>query len=513
MPKDGNAKSRNAGLSEGPSGRQSPKLSTGFALMSLVPILLTLYLVSQPTEGVPQPFSGRQGIILGMMIASAISGFLFIKSELARVLEDVVRQANEHAGGDLKEHLREISDDEISRISSSIEQITSRFEAGHDQKEETRKRFREGLGRLAEAMRTARDADRLVELLTDAVQDAVAAKTAYFVGVDEESGDFVTMYAVGECAEQVRYKRIPLGEGVPGQAARERAPLLLHDLNAAGRAGLGLTKAPTSTIAGPIHLGETLFGVLILHDPQDEGRFDEDDVAVVASMASFAAASLGQRERASRLERSFDELIRTFAVAIEQRDPYSRGHAERVALYCEEMARSLKLDEETIRNLRRAALLHGVGRVTLSDAMLRKEERFSGEDLDRFRAYAAKSEEIIREVEALAPVCHMVRHHLERADGTGPDGLQADAIPLTTHILAVANAFDAMTSDRSFRKAESLKEAFRRLKAGSGRAYDPRAVQALTGLDPAILKGTSPGGNGGGGAVKGQGAASISVME
>jgi HD-GYP domain-containing protein (c-di-GMP phosphodiesterase class II) len=476
--------------------------------MSLVPILLTMYMVSQPTPGAPDPLAGRQGIILGLMIASAISGFLFIKTELGRVFQDVVRQANEHASGDLKDRLREISNDEISRISGTIEQITSRLEGAPDAASgEARKRFRDGLGRLAEAIRSASDAERLVELLTDAVQEAVAARTAYFVGVDEENGDFVTMYARGSAAEEVKYKRIPLGEGVPGLAARERGPLLLHDLDAKGKAGLGLKTAPTSTIAAPIHLGETLFGVLILHDREDGARFADDDVAAVASMAVLAAVSLGQWRRATAVEESFDRLVRAFSRAIEQRDPYARGHADRVAIYCEEMARSLKLDEETIRNLRRAALLHGVGRITLSDALLRKEERLTGEELDRFRSYAAKSEDLIRDVPVLAPVCPMVRHHLETADGSGPEGLRGDAIPLTTHILIVANAFDAMTSDRSYRQAESLKDAFRRLKSGMGRQYDARAAQALMGLDASILKGAS------GSTVKGQGAASISVRD
>lgn len=510
---NGEKRNRPAEESRAGGAKQSPKLSTGFALMSLVPILLTLYMVSQPTPGTPDPLAGRQGITLGLMIASAISGFLFIKTELARVFQDAVLQAGERASGDLKDRLREISNDEITRISGTIEQITSRLETGSDTSGESRRRFRDGLGRLAEAIRAARDAERLVELLTEAVKEAVAARTAYFVGVDEETGDFVTMYAAGHAAEEVKYRRVPLGEGVPGLAARERGPLLLHDLDAKGKAGLGLKTAPRSTIAAPIHLGETLFGVLILHDREDGERFGDDDVAAVASMSILAAVSLGQWRRATDLEDSFDRLVKAFSRAIEQRDPYARGHADRVALYCEEMARLLKLDEETIRNLRRAALLHGVGRITLSDALLRNEERLSGEELERFRSYAARSEEILKDVPALAPVWPMVRHHLEMADGSGPEGLQADAIPLTTHILIVANAFDAMTSDRSYRKAESLKDAFQRLKSGSGRQYDARAAKALMGLDPAILRGTSAGAGSGAGGVKGQGAASISVME
>ncbi|HMB69687.1 MAG TPA: HD domain-containing phosphohydrolase, partial [bacterium] len=484
-----------------------------FALMSLVPILLTLYLVSQPADALPEPLAGRQGIILGLMIASAISGFLFIKSELGRVFQEAVLRASQSTSDEFKDRIREISTDEISRISGTIEQITSRLETGSDSSGVERKRFRDGVGRLADAIRSARDVERLVELLTDAVREGVAAKTAYFVGVDEENGDFVTTYATGEAADEVKYRRVPLGEGVPGLAARERGPLLLHDLDAKGKAGLGLKTAPISTLAGPIHLGDTLFGVLILHDREDGTRFTEDDMAAVHSMTALAAVSLGQWRRMTELEESFDNLVRAFSRAIEQRDPYARGHADRVALYCEEMARALKLDEETIRNLRRAALLHGVGRITLSDALLRKEERLSGEELERFRSYAAKTEEFLRDVPVLGPVCPMVRHHLEMADGSGPEGLQGDAIPLTTHILIVANAFDAMTSDRSYRQAEPLKDAFKRIKDGLGKQYDARAAKALMSLDPAILKGAAPGTGKGAGAVKGQGAASISVMD
>lgn len=492
--------------------KRTPSMSAGFALMSLVPILLSLYLMSQP-GGSAEPLRGRQGIILGLMVAAAISGFLFIKSELGRTLRDVVAAASQNASGDLRNQLREISKGEISRIAGTIEQLAARFDNESEQAEGVRARLRLGLSRLAEALQASRDTARFVELFTEAAREAADAKTAYFVGVDEEAGDFVTLHATGAAAAEVQNRRIPLGEGVPGLAARERGPLLLHDLDSKGRAGLGLSVAPKSTIAAPLHVGESLQGVLILHDRAGADAFGEDDVTIIASLCTLGAGVMGERRAAQSLEESLDHLIRSFAEAIEGRDPYFRGHSARVAIYCEEIAKALKLDDETIRQLRWAAYLHGIGRVHLPETLLRREDRLSEDELEHVRSYPARGEEIIRDVPSLAAVAPMVRHHLERVDGQGrPDGIKGEDIPLTTHILMVANAFDAMTSDRAWRQANSLAEAFRRLQLGAGKLYDKRVVKALLEVDPKVLK-TPTAARSDAEAVKGQGAASISVME
>jgi polar amino acid transport system substrate-binding protein len=270
---------------------------------------------------------------------------------------------------------------------------------------------------------------------------------------------------------------------------------------------------PESTLAAPLFHGETLHGVLVVHDRKKGGKFTDDDLSVVTNLTSLITAALGQQEAQMRLEDSLDAVLRSFAETIESRDPYSRGHTARVARYCEEMARSLRLDEDTIRLLRRAALLHDIGKVNVPESVLKKDGRFTDEELEHVRTHPTHAEQIVRAVPQLVSLAPMIRHHHERCDGSGyPDGLSGDDLPLTTHILIVANAFDVMTSDRSYRKAMSLNEAFDQMKDSAGKWWDRRAVHALMSLDQKVLKATADVVTGAG-AVKGQGTASISVKE
>ncbi|MCA9753543.1 MAG: HD domain-containing protein [Gemmatimonadetes bacterium] len=499
---------------EAETSRTSPSfskmVSTGFALMSVVPILLSVYLMSRPS-GVG---GGVAVVIVGLMIASAIAGFFFIRRELSNVFLGILHSARNSAAGDLEERIRHASEDEIGKISETIRSITRKLEDQSTEAERAKDRLRGGLTRVAQAIQASRNSRGLLEYLVSGALESVDGRVAYVMEVDEEAGDFVTLTAVGEGAESLREKRIPLGEGIPGLAARERRPIQIDDLASQGIEWEGfLDEVPTSTIAAPLFHGEMLHGVLIVHDRNDAMSFTEDDVAVVSNLTALTSAALGQQATQARLEDALDAALHLFSQTVESRDPYARGHSARVARYCEKMAASLRLDLETTRMLRRAALLHDVGKIVVPEHVLRKEGRFNDEELEHVRTHSAHGEKLVRAVSHLQSLAPMIRHHHERSDGSGyPDGLSGDDIPLTTHILIVANAFDVMTSDRSYRKAMSLNDAFETLRAGAGRQFDRRAVHALLTLDPKVLKAAADS-VGGGGAVKGQGTASISVRD
>jgi HD-GYP domain-containing protein (c-di-GMP phosphodiesterase class II) len=482
--------------------------------MALVPILLAMYVFLDGGRD-PRVLLGRSGAIFVLMIASAVAGFYFIKAELSRTFLMILDRANRHASDDLSRHLREASDDEIGRIGETIQRITASLEDRSAEAELAKDRMRRGIGKVSHALQTARDEEGLLQLLVEGVVESVDARTAYLVGVDEETGDFVTRAAAGEAAEEVRTRRIPLGEGVPGLAARERRPIILPDRDAVdstnGAEGAGLS--PGTIMAAPLLQGESLHGVLIVEDRRDGGKFDEEELGILSNLTTLAAVALGQWGAQSRLRQDLDDVLAVFARVIEERDPYARGRSERVSRYCEAMARSLRLDEDTVTMVRRAALLHGIGKVTLPDSLLRSETKLTEEELEHVRSYAATGERLLADVPALAAVCPMVRHHNERCDGSGyPDGLKAEEIPLTTHLVIVAHAFDAMTSDRSFRRAITVRDAIDRMQQGAGKLFDRRAVQALVGLGPRVLKATDDR-EADGATVRGKGTASISVRD
>jgi HD-GYP domain-containing protein (c-di-GMP phosphodiesterase class II) len=178
------------------------------------------------------------------------------------------------------------------------------------------------------------------------------------------------------------------------------------------------------------------------------------------------------------------ETISAFVRAIDARDPYTARHSEKVAAYAVQLARALGLGPERCERIRLAGLLHDVGKVALERSILHKPGALDDREWAQVRDHPRLSAHIIGGVTQFAPYLAGARHHHERYDGRGyPDGLAGTDIPLDARILAVADAFDAMTSDRSYRPALSHEEAKGRLVADSGTQFDPECVAAFVSLE------------------------------
>ena len=155
-------------------------------------------------------------------------------------------------------------------------------------------------------------------------------------------------------------------------------------------------------------------------------------------------------------------------------------HSGRVASVAVRLARRLRLAPADLRDLRYAAELHDLGKVALPDAVLEKPGPLDAAEWELVRRHPALGEEVLGAVPELARAARFVRHHHERVDGGGyPDGLRAEAIPEPSRVLAVADAFVAMTEDRPYRAALGEDEALAELRAGSGAQFDARVVEAL----------------------------------
>ena len=179
-------------------------------------------------------------------------------------------------------------------------------------------------------------------------------------------------------------------------------------------------------------------------------------------------------------QKSYLATITSLARTIEAKDPYTGGHTERVAEVALLLAKELDFDETEQRAVRVGAVIHDIGKVGVPDDILLKPGRLSPEELAIIRKHPEISTYILAELELPPMVKEMVRHHHERIDGCGyPDGLAGDDIPLAARILAVADALDAMTTDRPYRAGGSLEAARAEILAESGLQFCPRVVEAL----------------------------------
>ncbi len=179
------------------------------------------------------------------------------------------------------------------------------------------------------------------------------------------------------------------------------------------------------------------------------------------------------------LERANLATIEALAAAIEARDPYTHGHTERAGEYAGAIATELGLPPSKRAALRLAAVLHDIGKIGISDAILKKPQRLSPQEYETIKDHSRIGYEMLKSVPFLKDELAIILHHHERVDGTGyPGGLQGEAIPIGARVLLVADALDAMTSDRTYRQALPLEEAIRRLRAGAGSQFDAQVVQA-----------------------------------
>ncbi len=181
-----------------------------------------------------------------------------------------------------------------------------------------------------------------------------------------------------------------------------------------------------------------------------------------------------------QMHTSYETTVRSLITAIEVKDSYTRGHAERVARLAEMAAREHGLREDQIRLVRFAALMHDIGKLGISTRVLQKPGKLTAEEYEHMKLHPLRGHEIVGEIDFLRDAVGAVRHHHERMDGGGyPDGLVGHRIPLLARIIMVADAFDSMTSTRVYRRAKSFDDAFAEMTRCAGTQFDPVCLDAL----------------------------------
>ncbi len=186
------------------------------------------------------------------------------------------------------------------------------------------------------------------------------------------------------------------------------------------------------------------------------------------------------RQAARENQELFLNSIRTLAAAIDAKDPYTRGHSERVARYAVVIGRHMGLTAEEIRSVRVSALLHDVGKIGIDDRILRKPTALTSEEFEVMKTHPVKGALIMGQIPQMKDIVPGIKHHHEKWGGGGyPDGLCGENIPRLARIVAVADTFDAMTTTRPYQRAMPLAYVIERIKSFAGKSFDPAVVAAL----------------------------------
>jgi len=230
------------------------------------------------------------------------------------------------------------------------------------------------------------------------------------------------------------------------------------------------------TNSGVAYIGYGVIGFLflILWVPADVGPFSAILILAPLFVARWAFVQYGEEQRAH--ERTLSALV----TAVETKDPNAAGHSARIARLAEWMAEPLSMGTQEVQALRYAAMLHDVGKIGVPTRVLRRPRPLSLVDLEALTRHSSLGVKVVRDIEFLSGCLDGIRHHHERWDGLGyPDGLAGDEIPLISRVIAVADAFDALTTDRAERPALTPTQALKQIEQRRGRQFDPHVVAAL----------------------------------
>jgi response regulator RpfG family c-di-GMP phosphodiesterase len=361
-------------------------------------------------------------------------------------------------------------------------------------------RLREALTiyKVSEAIALSHDIEHILDVVLRAALDEVKADVATLHLRDPRTGLYEERVRIVASGDAPNTGLPSPAFGVLFEQFAQGVPILAHG----GRASRFFTEtsAPvdlSSFVAVPLQVRASMVGVLNVLSFTHSKKFDEGHRKMLAVLASRAASAIDNARLYGELRESNDDLVRAnmsleemfqqtvagFAQALEESDMYTRGHSERVAVYTEILARGITLPDAEIRRMVQAGVMHDVGKIGVRYDMLNKPGKLTPEEVAVFRQHPEKGKRILEPVPCLHGLIDGCWCHHEWFDGGGyPRGLAGDAIPLVGRVVAIADAYDAMTSDRAYRRALPHEVAVGEIERCAGTQFDPELAEAFVRL-------------------------------
>ena len=352
------------------------------------------------------------------------------------------------------------------------------------------KQIEEKVGRLAllsqlgQILNSTLDHKEIRRRAMEAATRLMEAEVGSLRLVDERKQKLYFEVALGDREEDIKMIPLNFGEGIAGWVAQNGKPLIVNSPKKDPRFFKGVDERTEfntqNIICVPVKVKEKIIGVLEAINKQGRGGFNKKDLSLFTSLADQVAIALDNSRLYQELEEMFFQTTDSLADAIEKRDPYTGGHTQRVTQYSLAIAKYLQLKPLERKWLKIGSVLHDIGKVGIEDQILRKPARLNPEEFDMIKRHCNIGVEIIEHVRQLRESIPGVKSHHEQLDGKGyPDGLKGEEIPVLAKIVAVADTFDAMTTDRPYRKAMEKEAAVKELERCSGTQFDKNVVEAF----------------------------------
>ena len=328
------------------------------------------------------------------------------------------------------------------------------------------------LAGLQTAVQESGSSDAWQTLALDQARALLWADSAGFWRYLEGTGELELQVSLGlEPGSAENRISIDRDKGLLGQVGRKRMPVLAVEEE--------IASDPRSVLALPLFVAGELYGVFrfVRHGGD---RLTARDMELMAMYVKQLELALENRDMVVNREKFYLELVQTLADILDARDAASQGQTKQARRLAREIGRELDMPEQFIYYLEFAALMHDIGKIGIDDRLLKKPGKLTPEEFEIVKQHPEMGYKILSPVTMLAPVAPMVLYHQEWFNGKGyPEGLSGEEIPLGARIVAVLDAWSAMTSQRPWRPALTKEQALDEIRKGSGTQFDPRVVEAF----------------------------------
>jgi hypothetical protein len=289
----------------------------------------------------------------------------------------------------------------------------------------------------------------------------------------DEQGGLSAVYATDRSGRPLPPFRLGPDQGLSGEVVNTGAAMIVCRADQHPR----FVPPPypvTAQMSVPLITSGKVLGVINLSDKEGGAEFSTNDLKLLETIARQAAIALENARLFADVRALFLSAVKSLASAIDAKDPYTHGHSLRVAYYSAMIAERLSLPSEQREEVYLAAVLHDVGKIAIPESILLKPGSLTEQEWDIMKRHPLHSAQILGEIKQFQALSRIVRHEHERYDGSGyPDGLKAEAIPLASRIIAIADAYDAMTTSRSYRQGMGAEQAIHLLAKAAGTQFDP----------------------------------------
>jgi response regulator RpfG family c-di-GMP phosphodiesterase len=368
----------------------------------------------------------------------------------------------------------------ISEFQATVERAAAYIRAI---RERERLELMMSLSEVAQQIATSLELEEVLQrILHVALQQARADKVSIMLVDQSTSPPRLRLVAAEGLSPDLLSIEVPVGEGIAGQVVITGAPLLINaqTIHQFSPSALHYQGAG-SALCLPLKVGNRVVGVLNLTRLTSDRPFSESDIRLYLVLAAQAALAIENAQLHQKIREGYIAALASFCKFAETLMPYRQGHSIRVGIYAKRLAEVVGLDKQEAEQLRIAALMQDLGLLKVPKEVLMKPERLTDEEWQLVKQHPIWSLEMVDPPAILTETVEAaVRHHHERFDGSGyPDGLKGEQIPLPARLLAVADTFDALCSERPYRPAYSTEQALEEMRKASGSQLDPDLTDAF----------------------------------